>query len=158
MNNSIFLKRKNHDINVLKESNFKINLDDIDNNIIIVQFNGPKDSLYKDGIWDIRIELPIEYPYKSPSIGFLNKIYHPNVDFRSGTICLDVINETWSPMYNLFNIIDIFLPQLLMYPNPDDPLNIKASDEMINNIDIFKINIKENINKYAISNSNINYK
>ncbi|XP_024630807.2 ubiquitin-conjugating enzyme E2 4 [Medicago truncatula] len=61
---------------------------------------------YQEGIWKIRVELPDAYPYKSASIVFVNKIYHPNVGEMSGSVCLEVINQTWSPMFDLVNALD----------------------------------------------------
>nr|XP_028952658.1 uncharacterized protein LOC103454857 [Malus domestica] len=39
--------------------------------------------IYQRSVWRIAAELPDPYPYKSPSIGFANKTYHPNVDKMS---------------------------------------------------------------------------
>ncbi|KAJ4785528.1 Ubiquitin-conjugating enzyme E2 5 [Rhynchospora pubera] len=124
-------KRREMDLMKLMMSDYKVEMVNDGINEFFVDFHGPKESLYQGGVWRMRVELPDAYPYKSPSIGFVNKMYHPNVDEMSGSVCLDVINQTWSPMFDLLNVFEVFLPQLLLYPNPSDPLNGEAAALMM---------------------------
>ncbi|KAL7622202.1 ubiquitin-conjugating enzyme E2 H [Parahypoxylon ruwenzoriense] len=114
-----------------------------------VRFKGPAETPFEDGIWKVHVELPDQYPYKSPSIGFVNRIFHPNIDELSGSVCLDVINQTWSPMFDMINIFEVFLPQLLRYPNPADPLNGEAAALLMREPKTYDAKVKEYVQKYA---------
>jgi ubiquitin-conjugating enzyme E2 H len=143
-------KRRASDILKLMSSDYEVTMGDSDSpKDFFVKFHGPKDSPYEGGIWKVHVSLPPEYPYQSPSIGFCNTMYHPNVDEASGSVCLDVINQTWSPMFDLYNIFEVFLPQLLLYPNPSDPLNGEAAALMMQDKDKYHEVCVARVKKYA---------
>ncbi|KAK7265712.1 hypothetical protein RJT34_33335 [Clitoria ternatea] len=150
-------KRREMDVMKLMMSDYTVETINDGLNEFNVEFHGPKESLYEGGVWKIRVELPDAYPYKSPSIGFVNKIFHPNVDELSGSVCLDVINQSWSPMFDLLNVFEVFLPQLLLYPNASDPLNGDAASLMMKDKKLYDQKVKEYCERYAkkenISNS-----
>jgi len=143
-------KRRDMDVMKLMVSDFEVSLGDANcPRDFYVKFFGPKDSPYEGGIWKVHVTLPQNYPYSSPSIGFCNTIYHPNVDLASGSVCLDVINQTWSPMFDLVNVFSAFLPQLLLYPNPSDPLNGEAAILMIQDKNAYGKRVQEYVKKFA---------
>ncbi|KAJ3130376.1 Ubiquitin-conjugating enzyme E2 8 [Nowakowskiella sp. JEL0407] len=115
----------------------------------ITLVNNNMQAPFAGGVWKVHVELPDQYPYKSPSIGFMNKIFHPNIDELSGSVCLDVINQTWSPMFDMINIFEVFLPQLLRYPNPTDPLNGEAASLLMRDAPSYDAKVKEYVSKYA---------
>eukprot|EP00501_MAST-03F_sp_TOSAG23-6_P000678 GSMAST32.ASY1.ANO1.705.1 assembled CDS len=127
-------KRRDTDLMKLMMSDYEVHLTDHDSSAdFFVKLSGPNETAYEGGTWKVHVQLPIDYPYKSPSIAFDNKLYHPNVDEITGSVCLDVINQTWSPMFDLINVFNVFLPQLLRYPNPTDPLNGEAAALLLKN-------------------------
>ena len=114
-----------------------------------VVMKGPKDSPYEGYEYDILFTVTEQFPFKSPSVGFRQRIYHPNVDEMSGSICLDSLNKTWSPAMSVLNIIEAQLPYLLQYPNPSDPFNREAAALLASAPDRFKQFCKEHCEKHA---------
>lgn len=78
-----------------------------------------------------------------------NVTWNDCVNDRSGSVCLDVINQSWSPMYDLTNIFEVFLPQLLTYPNPTDPLNGEAAALQMREPERYRQKVIEYVRKYA---------
>lgn len=49
---------------------------------------GPEGSPYEGGRFEVEITVPRSYPFVSPKCRFLTKIWHPNVDHKTGEVCL----------------------------------------------------------------------
>jgi ubiquitin-conjugating enzyme E2 H len=142
-------RRVDTDVMKLLMSDYEVTLVNNKMSEFYVKFKGPAETPFAKGVWKIHVELPEQFPYKSPSIGFMNKIFHPNIDELSGSVCLDVINQTWSPMFELINIFEIFLPQLLRYPNPTDPLNGEAAALLMRDPKAYTKKVESYVEKYA---------
>lgn len=79
------------------------------------------------GHFELSIQVPPTYPSKPPKISFKTKIFHPNVSFTTGEICLDLLSPTsWSPAWRLQSCLTAVLA-LLEDPEPDSPLNVDAA-------------------------------
>ena len=91
-----------------------------DMNHWVASIMGPADSPYAGGVFFLDIHFGKDYPYKAPKIKFRTKIYHPNIS-HSGTICLDILQASWSPVLTISKIL-LSICSLLDDPNAEDPL------------------------------------
>ncbi|XP_023030199.1 ubiquitin-conjugating enzyme E2 T [Leptinotarsa decemlineata] len=116
-----------------------------------VKLTGPEDSPYKKGIFTLEIVIPEKYPFTPPSIKFITKIYHPNID-DNGRICLDLIkmppSGNWKPTIGLEGLL-IAIRMLLQYPNPEDPLMADIAEEFKNYNDEYVKKAEMMTAKYA---------
>lgn len=88
--------------------------------------DGPADTPYANLVFKLSMEFAANYPYSPPTVLFKTPIYHPNVDF-SGRICLDILKDKWSAIYNITTVL-LSLQSLLGEPNNSSPLNGQAAE------------------------------
>ncbi|KAG5899867.1 hypothetical protein JTB14_012334 [Gonioctena quinquepunctata] len=88
---------------------------------------GPKDTVYETLKFKLSLQFPNSYPYTAPVVKFVTPCFHPNVD-TSGNICLDILKDKWSALYDVRTIL-LSIQGLLAEPNIDSPLNALAAEK-----------------------------
>ncbi len=90
------------------------------------QITGGSGTLYEGLKYKLSFTFPSRYPYIPPTVKFVTSCYHPNVDAH-GNICLDILKEKWSALYDVRTIL-LSIQSLLAEPNNDSPMNIEAAE------------------------------
>ncbi|GAB4823452.1 hypothetical protein N2152v2_010498 [Parachlorella kessleri] len=86
---------------------------------------GPPDTPWEGGVFQLRITFSENYPEKPPRVRFTSEIFHPNV-YGDGTLCMDIIQDQWSPIHNICSILTS-IQSLLTDPNCASPANPEAA-------------------------------
>lgn len=86
-----------------------------------------------EGYWKnskigFKIVVPEDYPFSSPKVTCTSPIFHPNIDL-DGNVCMNILRLGWFPHLSL-NTVVFGLLNLLLSPDPTDPLNHEAADLM----------------------------
>lgn len=81
---------------------------------------GPTGSPYEGGKFLLDINFPDEYPFKPPTLKFITKIYHYNID-EEGVVCLDILKDNWSPALTISKVV-ASISALLISPEVDQPV------------------------------------
>ena len=93
---------------------------------------------FSGGKFNLILHLTADYPLAPPKVSFTTPVFHPNVDFKTGEVCLDVLKSDWSPAWGLATVCRAIVA-LLASPNADSPLNCDAGN-LVRNADMIGFN------------------
>ena len=114
---------------------------------------GPKDSLYRGGMFFLEMIFPEDYPNKAPTIYFLTPIYHINVNPHSNTNTrVGEVNsnfiKNWNPSRKAKELL-IKLYSIFYCPNPDFYYCRDVYNEFTNNKMLYETKAEYFTYKYS---------
>ncbi|KAJ3423701.1 aminoacyltransferase [Anaeramoeba flamelloides] len=93
---------------------------------------GPEETPFYHKYYRVDIRCPETYPMKPPTVRFVTPIFHPNIHFKTGEVCLDILKTDWSPAWDIMAICRA-VHLLLRHPEPSSPLNCFAGNILRSN-------------------------
>lgn len=123
-----------------------------------VYIEGPKETFYEGGIFQLAMKFPSDYPMSPPTVTFLSDFWHPNV-YTDGKVCISILHppgvdemsgelpeERWLPTQTVTTIL-LSIISLLSAPNTSSPANVDSSVEWRKNPASYKERIRTIVEK-----------
>ncbi|CCD12661.1 unnamed protein product [Trypanosoma congolense IL3000] len=122
------LTKELHHVQRSPDADITISLPD-KTNILLWEavLSGPPGTPYEGGRYRLMLQMPRDYPMVPPVAKFITKVFHPNVNFDSGDVCLDILKNRWSPAWTIRSVCRAIL-SLLTDPDPSSPFNCDAGN------------------------------
>lgn len=124
------LKNELKSLYLLEGSSYTLN--DLTITYIVLIHEG----IFKNKTIHFLILIPQEYPFKSPKIKCLTKLFHPCID-KEGNTCLEILRENWKCTYGIQNIL-VNLYTIFVDLECETPLNNEAYEIYKNDLHLFK--------------------
>jgi peroxin-4 len=93
------------EVSKAKDKDILLQLEGDDLHKWIGYIKGPPDSAYKEGWFKLKFDVGANYPQNPPKVKFITRVYHPNVHFETGEICLEVLKPGhWTAQWTLESV------------------------------------------------------
>ena len=129
-----------------------ISAEPIDENDLTVwkgRVEGAKGTPFEGGYFHFKIEIPEQYPFEPPEVKMITKVYHPNINSKTGSICVNILKKgVWVPTNSIQSVL-LSLQGLLTKPNPDSPLVGEINKVYLEDIDKYNETVREWVKLYA---------
>eukprot|EP00288_Rhodomonas_lens_P012917 CAMPEP_0177708686 /NCGR_PEP_ID=MMETSP0484_2-20121128/10408_1 /TAXON_ID=354590 /ORGANISM="Rhodomonas lens, Strain RHODO" /LENGTH=155 /DNA_ID=CAMNT_0019220265 /DNA_START=22 /DNA_END=489 /DNA_ORIENTATION=+ len=115
-----------------KDEDIKLSVED--NNLYkwTAWLQGPPGTPFEGGHFQVQLDVSESYPLQAPKARFITKIFHPNIHFKTGEVCLDILKTAWTPAWSLQSVCRAIIA-LLSTSEADSPLNCDAGNLVRNN-------------------------
>ena len=101
----------------------KVFASDDDPTDIRAELTGPDTTAYEGGLFKLKLVISGDFPKLPPKAYFITKIFHPNVDEKSGEVCVNTLKSDWQAVnWSIGNILQT-IRCLLIVPFPESALN-----------------------------------
>ncbi|KAG7454163.1 bifunctional E2/E3 enzyme R795-like isoform 3 [Solea senegalensis] len=112
-----------------------------------ILMQGPPDTPYEKGAFELYCQFGPDYPVKPPLFRFVTQVYHCNVN-SVGRICHSIFDRSYNANITMKEIFDAVYG-LLIVPEPDDPLDSILAEEFLTNREMYELEAKRHTQQTA---------